>query len=789
MAHPLIRLENLSKYYTSTQQVVVGLHNLNLQFSKGEFVAITGESGSGKSTLSHVLGGILPYESGEFYLNGQPTSHYDGQNWEQYRRDNISFISQSYGILPGATVLGNVVTALRLTGMEKQDAKDKAEQILHQVDLWEYRHRRAAKLSSGQKQRLSIARALAKPAPILIADEPTGNLDPENSQKVIELLAQAAKTRLVLLVTHEFAEAEDYATRHLTLQDGRVVMDAPLREANVVEEETTAPKVSKKPMSPYVAFLQQRSRPIWTALMVLFFSLTAFSVFAFLGAFIIALDNTNTRVYDQSLFANGDINRIVVTTLDQRPLTQEDYEAILNTPYVTTLEKNGYVTDVQYAYRDGTDFKTIYTEHTTDYVTWVTTTFQPYKTAPFMKTVPMLKEGSFNLLEGKLPEGFYEVVAHESEGFAIGDRVQVFIINQHFWGNYQYLNLYCTVVGLTDYGSGLYFSNDMGRFCQQVAHTNNGKSYYRMMIPEDPQTTKDRLLLQYGAVYGPNEEQMELCLLKDDEFRCHPSQYATLLTSGQKGGVQVKTSFGNLNLVGEEIDFKVLRSATDLALPGLNGGDLRIIQHYTHDIQHVRIFEVSQNTFDEMTYNLSSEQVSITIEDYAYTQRVLDALGKKGYSAVSPYQQGSTRFDEEKAAERKQTLIVCLSALLAVAALQITLLRAMFSVQTESYKLLSHIGLVSKTAKRSVLWQILSFIVLGQLIGGGAIWLCGRIGIERIVYILRYLPANYICILSLVHFALCLGATAWVVMALGKQVYPLANRFSDIHLEEEEATV
>ena len=222
MDYPLIKLENLSKYYTSGQQVVMGLHNINLQFSRGEFVAITGESGSGKSTLSHVLGGILPYESGEFYLNGQPTSHYDGQNWEQYRRDNISFISQNYGILPGATVLSNVVTALRLTGMDKRTAKAEAEAILQQVDLWQLRHRRAAKLSSGQKQRLSIARALAKPAPILIADEPTGNLDPENSQKVIDLLAQAAKTRLVLLVTHEFSEAEDYATRHLVLQDGNV---------------------------------------------------------------------------------------------------------------------------------------------------------------------------------------------------------------------------------------------------------------------------------------------------------------------------------------------------------------------------------------------------------------------------------------------------------------------------------------------------------------------------------------------------------------------------------------
>ena len=177
MNKPLLQLKDLCKYYTAGQSVVMGLTNIDLTFRRGEFVAVTGESGSGKSTLSHVIGGILPFESGELYFQGRPTSHYDSADWEHYRRDHISFISQNYGILPGATVLSNVVTALRLSGMEKKDAKIAARDILQQVELWELRRRRAAKLSSGQKQRLSIARALAKPAPILIADEPTGNLD------------------------------------------------------------------------------------------------------------------------------------------------------------------------------------------------------------------------------------------------------------------------------------------------------------------------------------------------------------------------------------------------------------------------------------------------------------------------------------------------------------------------------------------------------------------------------------------------------------------------------------
>ena len=194
----VLKLENLSKYYTSKSSVVMGLTNINLSFDIGEFVAVTGESGSGKSTLAHVLGGILPYESGELYINGEPTSHYDGADLECYRRDTVGFISQSYGILAGNTVLDNVISTLRLCGLEKEEALSRAEEILEEVELSAFRSRRAAKLSSGQKLRLSIARALAKPSKIIIADEPTGNLDRENSDKVVSLLKRASRDKLVI---------------------------------------------------------------------------------------------------------------------------------------------------------------------------------------------------------------------------------------------------------------------------------------------------------------------------------------------------------------------------------------------------------------------------------------------------------------------------------------------------------------------------------------------------------------------------------------------------------------
>ncbi len=784
MNQPLIRLENLSKYYTSGANVVIGLSGLDLEFHRGEFIAITGESGSGKSTLSHVLSGILPYESGEMFFDGQPTSHYDSIDWEHYRRDHISFISQSYGILPGATVMNNVITALRLSGVEKSAARVAAEDILRQVDLWELRYRRAAKLSSGQKQRLSIARALAKPAPILIADEPTGNLDPENSKIVIDLLAQAAKDRLVILVTHEYTEAEHVATRHIVLQDGRVVMDAPLRSAADPGPIPTIVKTTN-PVSPFVSLLQQRSRPVWSTLMGLFFSITAFAVFAFLGTFIIALDDTDTRIYDADAFANGDPKRIIVSTLEQRPMTEADYETILQTPYVQALETNGYLTDAQYSYRDGIDYKTTHTEQVNPYTGehYMETSFQPYQDSPFMKTVPMLAEGSFPLLEGQLPGNFYEVVAHSSDNFELGQQITVFLTNQKYWGRFQFIRMQFTVVGITDYGEGLYFHNDVGRFCQEISHSLSNSAF----IPEDKTATDRKFqhfldIITAGGGVLPEDFSP---YLTDEQLRCHPNTYATLYNPLTEERIPYRTV--NSNLPGPDNKVTLYFPETIYVPITTPEGKPHTMEYsnYLTSLDHTRIIEVSQNTFDALTWQQPSEQVSLTIEDYAYTDRVLESLQSAGYIAASPYQQGSTRVDVEKAEQRKQTLTVCIAALLAVIALQVLMLRALFSVQTDSYRLMSNIGLVSRSAVLSILWQILSFTLLGQLLGGSGIWLCGKNGIQRIEHILRYLPPKYILLLSAVHLAAALAAALWVMGALKKQVYPLAGSFSDLNLDTE----
>ena len=747
MEDKILVLKDIKKYYTGAQAVVMGLAGVDLSFSRGEFVAITGESGSGKSTLAHVLGGILPYENGEMYFRGSPTSHFDSLDWERYRRDNISFISQNYGILPGATVQKNVVSALLLSGMGKREAQGAAERILRQVELWELRRRRAAKLSSGQKQRLSIARALAKPAPILIADEPTGNLDAENSAKIIELLAQAAKDRLVILLTQEFPEAEDLATRHIVLRDGLVVTDTPLRPANEPGAIRT-PQRKKRARSLYVAGLQTGSRPIWAATVAAFFALTAFAVFAFLGVFIINLDDTSTYRYDSSAFPNGSKTRIVVNTLDGSPMTQEDYDALLSVKEVSSLEPNGYVSDVQYAYREGIDYQVTISHEQSGGMTEqhsVTSNSTVNESAPYTQTIPMFPSGREFLGAGRMPENFYEVVAGPG-GPSVGQTIHVGFYAPAKWSRDNVVWLDFRVVGATGWGHGVFFHESVGRFLMSAMQVTQATYCY---LPQDPQAADQ---LEKGTFLCSKSEMVNLNRVSE-----------VVLTLPVTAPEQLAQGITELTLV-----------AKDRSSPIKN----------SHDLFNNRLLMVDAESFEALTGGLVSEQVSLTISDYAYTDRVLEQIQSMGYIATSPYRLGATKQVPELAAERMQTLQICLTALIAVVALQIVLLRALFSVQTESFRILSNIGLTSRTARASVLWQILLFTLLGQLVGGAAVWMCGCNGVKRIEEMLRYLPLPYVLVLSGVHLAASLLSALLVIRSMEKQVYPLAGKNRDLNLEE-----
>ncbi len=763
MSEPIFTLQNISKYYTTGGSVVAGLVDVNLSFGVGEFVAITGESGSGKSTLAHVLGGIIPYDVGELSYNGSPTSHYDSADWEQHRRDAVSFISQSYGLLYGNTVFDNVLSSLLLSGTDTNTAKKETEAILRRVELWELRTRRAAKLSSGQKQRLSIARALAKPAPILIADEPTGNLDPENSEKVINLLADAAKERLVILITHEFSEAEAYATRRIILRDGRVITDAALRPAYSADTNICS-RTAKQPrgLARAVTALSLRARPVWVAIMCIFFSLIAFSVFAFLGTFIAALDDTDTRIYDDSAFMNGDKRRIAVMRGDGAPLTEDDYETILGVKHIESLERFGYIKDTNICYRKGVDYDVNYFitgNIETDYVQHERVSL--YGKETFMQTVPLLGDDSAFLTDGRLPENIHEVVTVGDE-YEIGDSFDLFIHDYKYWNITQYIRYEVTVVGTTDYGTGVYLHDDIGAMITSALRGD-------------------------GMIYSPVYESYMNTPQPDADGYCYvslaavnmaiPTHFIIVTDPDDPTKIlSIDRVFSDGNIHGL-IDYSYVTISDDIF--GTNRIRYTILGQ--NNSNHIDYLEVSEEIFERYVADYrASDQVSVTITDYAYTDRVINKLYDLGYAAVSPYKLGSTTQDEELVNERLQTLTVCLLALVAITVLAVIVTRAMFGLQTESYKLLSDIGLSKRTAKQSLFLQNLPFTVIGQIIGLTAVFVCERLGVERIIELLKYLTVNEAVLLSAIHLLLSLLTALNVMRVVSRRVYKKSEKDTDL---------
>lgn len=220
----LLTLKDIGKIYVSEGNVAVGIRGVNLSFNQGEFVAITGKSGSGKSTLLNVISGMDSYEEGEMYIENQSTSHYLQPEWEEYRQKYISFIFQDYNIIESFTVLQNVELAL-MHIEDKKERRKRALELINRVGLSSHVKQKGSKLSGGQKQRTVIARALAKDSKIILADEPTGNLDAATSVEIIKLLKEVSKDKLLIVVTHNFEQVEEYATRHIRIFDGAVESD------------------------------------------------------------------------------------------------------------------------------------------------------------------------------------------------------------------------------------------------------------------------------------------------------------------------------------------------------------------------------------------------------------------------------------------------------------------------------------------------------------------------------------------------------------------------------------
>ena len=250
----MLELKNITKDYESGDSKVQALKGISIEFRKSEFVSILGQSGCGKTTLLNIIGGLDRYTSGDLIINGKSTKQFKDKDWDAYRNYSVGFVFQNYNLIPHQTVLSNVELALTISGVSKNERKERAIKALEDVGLKEQIHKKPNQLSGGQMQRVAIARALVNNPDIILADEPTGALDTKTSVQIMEILKEISKDKLIVMVTHNPELAEKYSTRIVKILDGVITDDSkPFTEEDREKEKDAKAKDGRTAMKFFTA--------------------------------------------------------------------------------------------------------------------------------------------------------------------------------------------------------------------------------------------------------------------------------------------------------------------------------------------------------------------------------------------------------------------------------------------------------------------------------------------------------------------------------------------------------
>jgi putative ABC transport system permease protein len=282
---PVLELKNIRKSYFLGKDEFPVLKGIDLEFERGDFVSLLGESGGGKSTLMNIIGGLDREYDGDVIIDGVAQKAKKEKDMDAYRRDTIGFIFQSFNLINYLSVLDNILISLKMTSLSEKERMARAIELTQQVGLYEHRKKKPAQLSGGQKQRVAIARALASDPEIILADEPTGALDSQNTKEVLALLRQIAQSgKTVIVVTHS-QEVADYGTRTIRLADGQIIGDERDKPAYPVPDEAKSFKTKALSYGDVVKTAFKHFTNTWkiNLLIAIGTAIGLFSVIFFLG--------------------------------------------------------------------------------------------------------------------------------------------------------------------------------------------------------------------------------------------------------------------------------------------------------------------------------------------------------------------------------------------------------------------------------------------------------------------------------------------------------------------------
>lgn len=763
----MIKLTEVTKYYCSDTSVALGLRKVNLEFKSGEFVAITGESGSGKSTLLNVIGGMDTYEEGEMFVGTEPTSYYGPEDWEEYRRNDVSLIYQSYNLIESYTAIQNIESVLLLCEKNigktsKKERKKIALSYLDKVGLKNKANQKAARLSSGQKQRLTIARALAKNTGIIIADEPTGNLDSENSKQIIELLHELSRDKLVIVVTHNYEEVANYATRKVRLFDGEVVEDKmvnpPLKEIKDPQKVSVHQEVLDEARMPFkqkakrllkklgvswqIVTLNRRSQPRRNLFIFTFIMFIMFSIFTFFGTMYGSLDDTLSKYTITNAYTNLDQTRLVVRKFDGSVMKEKDFDNLKEANHIYQAEKYDISNDVNYYYEKNKDYRISYSIKGEDGLSnKIKVEFLDTKN--FMKSQSCISKD--DLKKGRLPENMHEVVLHSNDESLLGKELDFYFTSEKNWGKSDYAKYTLVVVGLLkDSTNQVYFGEELAKTMSLVGDEFLATaSYVRVKdVKYDTDEFEDYIFetkRELKGIYLLNDKLPENTIAISNEFIIRLDSETIIEDKGveyeyisEKGTI----SYNNIKESSkEEINVNVSKQG--------HGGSSNIV-------------EISRDLFDKMFVDQDIYQMSLYMDHYAYTDRVIKNLESDGYEAISVLRTSVTTFDEEKLSQRMSTVLISLAALAGVFFLSVVVLYGMMKLKRGDFIILQSLGMDHVTVKQINNMDLIFNIIVASGITFIGMKILAIYKVSAIVEIIHYYEVSHYLMVVMIGIGIAL---------------------------------